>query len=80
VAERLGAGDRAILGTTAGTGVVTRAMAAVRPDSCLVATELNQAMLDVAAATDPPANVAWRQADAHGSATDLSRRRSRPCS
>ena len=50
VAERLGEADRDILETAAGTGVVTRAMMAALPQSRIVATDLNQAMLDVAAA------------------------------
>jgi len=64
LAERLGDEDRTILESAAGTGIVTRAMAAARPASRITATDLNQAMLDVAAATAPPANVVWRQADA----------------
>ena len=64
VAERLKPGERAILETAAGTGVVTRTMAAARPDSRIVATDLNQAMLDIAAAVDPPPNASWQQADA----------------
>ena len=34
VAERLGKADRAILETAAGTGIVTRAIAAALPQSC----------------------------------------------
>ena len=64
VAEHLKPGERAILETAAGTGVVTRTMAAARPDSRIVATDLNQAMLDIAAAVDPPPNASWQQADA----------------
>src|SRR3954467_3485420 len=38
-----------ILETAAGTGVVTDALARALPDAEIVATDLNQAMLDVAA-------------------------------
>jgi ubiquinone/menaquinone biosynthesis C-methylase UbiE len=64
VAERLGDADRAILETAAGTGIVTRAIAATMPRSTIVATDLNQAMLDVAAERTRTGNVTWRQADA----------------
>ncbi len=42
-------GPRRILETAAGTGVVTEALARALPDAEIVATDLNQAMLDVAA-------------------------------
>jgi ubiquinone/menaquinone biosynthesis C-methylase UbiE len=64
VAERLGETDRAILETAAGTGVVTRAMAAALPRSAIVAMDLNQAMLDVAAGKTRSGNMKWQQADA----------------
>jgi len=64
VAERLGETDRAILETAAGTGVVTRAMAAAVPGSAIVATDLNQAMLDVAAEKAQGGRLKWQQADA----------------
>lgn len=49
----------------AGTGVVTRAMASALPESArIVATDLNQAMLDQAAAVGTSRAVEWRQADA----------------
>src|SRR4051794_9001441 len=64
VAERLGDADRAIVETAAGTGIVTRAIAAAVPRSTIVATDLNQTMLDVAAARTRTGNVTWRQADA----------------
>jgi SAM-dependent methyltransferase len=45
--------------------VVTRALAAtLRPDASIVATDLNQAMLDHAATMDTARPVEWRQADA----------------
>jgi SAM-dependent methyltransferase len=54
-----------VLEIAAGTGVVTRALAAVLPKSVsIVATDLNQAMLDQAAAVGTKRAVEWRQADA----------------
>jgi SAM-dependent methyltransferase len=54
-----------ILEVAAGTGVVTRAMAsALPPSASIVATDLNQAMLDQAAAVGTQRPVEWRQADA----------------
>jgi SAM-dependent methyltransferase len=54
-----------ILEVAAGTGVVTRAMAsALPPSATIVATDLNQAMLDQAAAVGTQRPVEWRQADA----------------
>src|SRR6478672_959396 len=55
---------RRILETAAGTGVVTAALAAALPDAEIVATDLNQAMLDVAKTRVDAANVSFRQADA----------------
>ncbi len=54
-----------MLETAAGTGRVTRALARVLPDSVsIVATDLNQAMLDFAASQDGAARISWQQADA----------------
>ena len=54
-----------VLEIAAGTGVVTRALASVLPQSAaIVATDLNQAMLDHAAAVGTKRAVEWRQADA----------------
>ena len=53
-----------ILEIAAGTGVLTRAMALAMPRADIVATDLNQAMLDQAAAAGTPNNVTWRLADA----------------
>lgn len=53
-----------ILETAAGTGRVTRALAKAAPTARIIATDLNQPMLDTAAALTAAANVAWRQADA----------------
>lgn len=54
-----------VLEVAAGTGVVTRAMASALPEGVsVVATDLNQAMLDHAAAAGAGRAVEWRQADA----------------
>ena len=53
-----------ILETAAGTGVVTAALAQALPNAQIIATDLNQAMLDVAAQRLDSSNVSLRQADA----------------
>ncbi len=54
-----------VLEIAAGTGVVTRSLATVLPESvAIVATDLNQPMLDQAAAIGTRRPVQWRQADA----------------
>jgi SAM-dependent methyltransferase len=53
-----------VLETAAGTGIVTAALAAALPDAEIVATDLNQAMLDVAAARGLPRTVRFQAADA----------------
>ncbi len=54
-----------VLEIAAGTGVVTRAMATALPASAsIVATDLNQAMIDRAMAIGTARTVEWRQADA----------------
>jgi SAM-dependent methyltransferase len=54
-----------VLEVAAGTGVVTRALAAtLPPDVEIIATDLNQPMLDRAAAAGTPRPVEWRAADA----------------
>ncbi|MCD6072403.1 MAG: SAM-dependent methyltransferase, partial [Microvirga sp.] len=54
-----------ILELAAGTGVVTRAMAqALPPEVEIVATDLNQAMIDLAQTKLQGPNVRWQQADA----------------
>jgi SAM-dependent methyltransferase len=54
-----------VLEIAAGTGVVTRKMADGLPASVeIVATDLNQSMLDLAAASGTARPVQWRQADA----------------
>ncbi len=65
LALRVAAGSpRRVLEVAAGTGVVTRALRELLPAAAeIVATDLNQAMLDVAAKVTP-GPVEWRQADA----------------
>jgi SAM-dependent methyltransferase len=54
-----------VLEIAAGTGVVTRQLAAALPESVsIVATDLNQPMLDQGAAIGTRRPVEWRQADA----------------
>src|SRR6266702_4872363 len=55
-----------VLETAAGTGVLTRALASRLPqDTRITATDLNQPMLDHAAARQPNnRRIAWQQADA----------------
>lgn len=54
-----------VLEIAAGTGVATRSLASVLPDNVsIVATDLNQPMLDHAAAIGTKRPVDWRQADA----------------
>jgi len=66
LAKRVAAArPRDVLETAAGTGVLTRAMAAGLPATTLiVATDLNQPMLDQAAKRLVDARIAWKQADA----------------
>ncbi len=54
-----------VLEIAAGTGVVTRALASALPESTsIVATDLNQPMLDQASKVGTKRPVQWRQADA----------------
>jgi SAM-dependent methyltransferase len=54
-----------VLEIAAGTGVATRSLASVLPDNVsIIATDLNQPMLDHAAAIGTKRPVDWRQADA----------------
>lgn len=54
-----------ILETAAGTGIVTRALRrALSGTTKIVATDLNQPMLDYAASVEALPDVEWRQADA----------------
>ena len=54
-----------VLETAAGTGVVTRALVSALPEEvAIVATDLNQPMLDHASSRLSSGRVSWRQADA----------------
>ena len=54
-----------VLEIAAGTGVVTRKLASVLPENVsIVATDLNQPMLDLASEVGTQRPVEWRQADA----------------
>jgi SAM-dependent methyltransferase len=66
LAERLAARPIGrLLEIAAGTGVVTRRLAELLPaDTSIVATDLNQAMLDMAASVGTARPVSWKQADA----------------
>ena len=61
-----------VLEIAAGTGVVTRKLASVLSESVsIVATDLNQPMLDLASAIGTTRPVEWRQADAMPSAIPM---------
>ena len=66
LAKRLAARPvQRVLEIAAGTGVVTRALAEKLPEGAsIVATDLNQAMLDQAMSTGTKRPVEWRQGDA----------------
>ena len=67
MAERIAttAGVTRVLEIAAGTGALTRALASRLPETVsIVATDLNQSMLDEAEATGTSRAVTWRQADA----------------
>src|SRR3954453_16348217 len=66
LARRLGSRPLSrVLEIAAGTGVATRALASALDESvAIVATDLNQAMLDHASAVGTKRAVEWRQADA----------------
>jgi trans-aconitate methyltransferase len=69
LAERIARADpKDVLETAAGTGVLTRAMASKLPAQArIVATDLNQPMLDRAAARQHgDGRIAWRQAGCAG--------------
>lgn len=54
-----------VLETAAGTGIVTRRLAEVLPDDAVItATDLNQAMLDTAAAKFTSPRIGWQVCDA----------------
>jgi SAM-dependent methyltransferase len=58
-----GASER-VLETACGTGILTRALAASLSAAKIIATDLNQPMLDFAAAQPGGERVQWQQADA----------------
>ena len=60
------AGPRSVLETAAGTGVVTSALAAAPPaETQIIATDLNQPMLDYAQSRlSDDRRIDWKQADA----------------
>lgn len=66
LAERVAAlGPRRVLETAAGTGAVTRALAGrLPPEARVLATDLNPAMLEVAARSTDDPRIAWQPADA----------------
>jgi ubiquinone/menaquinone biosynthesis C-methylase UbiE len=66
LAQRLaGLAQGQVLETAAGTGIVSRELARTLPDRVVItSTDLNQAMVDYAAAQPGGARIAWRQADA----------------
>jgi 2-polyprenyl-3-methyl-5-hydroxy-6-metoxy-1,4-benzoquinol methylase len=66
LAARLADRERGcVLETAAGTGLVTRALVSTLPqDVAIVATDLNQPMLDYASSQLSSDRVTWRQADA----------------
>jgi ubiquinone/menaquinone biosynthesis C-methylase UbiE len=54
-----------LLEIAAGTGIVTRVLARVLPDTVsIVASDISQAMIDFAAAQPDLARISWKQADA----------------
>lgn len=56
---------QAVLETAAGTGIVTLRLASALPvDTQIVATDLNQAMIDTAAAKPTPRPITWQACDA----------------
>jgi ubiquinone/menaquinone biosynthesis C-methylase UbiE len=66
LAQRLaGMTTGSVLEIAAGTGMVTRALARSLPETVsIIATDLNQPMVDFAAAQEGSARATWRQADA----------------
>jgi ubiquinone/menaquinone biosynthesis C-methylase UbiE len=66
IAQRLsGLKPGSVLELAAGTGIVTQALIKALPATVsLVATDLNQAMIDVAAVKDKASRVSWQRVDA----------------
>ena len=60
-----GMDPRRVLETAAGTGIVTRELVRILPNTtAITATDLNQPMVDFAAGKIVAEKVSWRQADA----------------
>ena len=57
-------GAHRVLELAAGTGIVTRALAAALPRAQIDATDLNEAMVAFAAQSQPSASIRWSTADA----------------
>lgn len=55
---------RDVLETAAGTGIVTLELAKRLPEASIIATDLNPAMLEVAAKKNTASNIKWQPADA----------------
>lgn len=66
IAQRAAASRlKRVLETAAGTGVVTRELNKILPrEAMIVATDLNQAMIDLAAKVENSPRIEWRAADA----------------
>ncbi|MFT3839674.1 MAG: class I SAM-dependent methyltransferase [Myxococcaceae bacterium] len=65
IAERLARyGPGQLLEVAAGTGALTRVLTDALPDTEITATDLNQAMIDVASKRGTSRPVTWKQADA----------------
>lgn len=64
VAQQISAEDRTVLETAAGTGIVTLAITKIAPHCTVVATDLNQGMLDVAASEVRDKGLTFQMADA----------------
>jgi ubiquinone/menaquinone biosynthesis C-methylase UbiE len=63
--SRLPKGDRLrLLEIACGTGILTRRLVEALPDAAIVATDLNESMIDYARAAVSAPGVAWQQADA----------------
>ena len=63
--SRLPSGDRLrVLEIACGTGIVTRRLQEALPDAAIVATDLNEPMIDYARGAVPAPGILWQQADA----------------
>jgi ubiquinone/menaquinone biosynthesis C-methylase UbiE len=64
LARRLASFKGRLIETAAGTGILTRALVHALPDTAIIATDLNQPMLDHAAQSLEAPQVIWQQANA----------------